>query len=343
MTESVSEDAASARALEQARLRKERREAKIKAGGASRLNRIAGAGGGIQRDAPSAPAPAPATSESPMATPPPPPSKKTAHAAAADPDEVDISQHFYTPPTTQRVPPPPPGSEGMMSEAQLRQMMLGMDQQGFPGGGLNGSGAGGGDDPMLNMLLQMMGGGGPSGTGGGGMPGPGMGMGGGGPNPFANMANLMGGGGNPQAAAAGGVVLPDRYASLWRLLHTAVALGLGLYIALWTSFSGTKAQREMERADAGNAESAKRFFYAFATAEAVLLTTRYFVDRRGRGVNGGASAGGSGMLGMLVGFLPPPVKGYVEMGMRYAQIFGTVRSDVLVCIFVLGVCSWVRA
>lgn len=43
------EDAASARALEQARLRKERREAKIKAGGNARLNKITGLGGGIQR------------------------------------------------------------------------------------------------------------------------------------------------------------------------------------------------------------------------------------------------------------------------------------------------------
>jgi hypothetical protein len=50
MTE-TSDDAAaaSARAAEQARLRKERREAKIKAGGASRLNKITGLGGGIQR------------------------------------------------------------------------------------------------------------------------------------------------------------------------------------------------------------------------------------------------------------------------------------------------------
>jgi GET complex subunit GET2 len=43
------EDAAAARAAEQARLRKERREAKIKAGGASRLNKITGLGGGLQR------------------------------------------------------------------------------------------------------------------------------------------------------------------------------------------------------------------------------------------------------------------------------------------------------
>lgn len=43
------EDAAAARAAEQARIRKERREAKIKAGGSARLNKITGLGGGIQR------------------------------------------------------------------------------------------------------------------------------------------------------------------------------------------------------------------------------------------------------------------------------------------------------
>lgn len=44
---STSSDAAAERAAEQARLRKERREAKIKAGGSSRLNKITGMGGRI--------------------------------------------------------------------------------------------------------------------------------------------------------------------------------------------------------------------------------------------------------------------------------------------------------
>lgn len=43
------DDASAARAAEQARIRKERREAKIKAGGSARLNKITGLGGGIQR------------------------------------------------------------------------------------------------------------------------------------------------------------------------------------------------------------------------------------------------------------------------------------------------------
>lgn len=49
MTEGVAtdNDAAASRAAEQARLRKERREAKIKAGGSARLNKINGMGGRI--------------------------------------------------------------------------------------------------------------------------------------------------------------------------------------------------------------------------------------------------------------------------------------------------------
>lgn len=43
------EDAAAQRAAEQARLRKERREAKIKAGGSARLNRITGLAGGVPK------------------------------------------------------------------------------------------------------------------------------------------------------------------------------------------------------------------------------------------------------------------------------------------------------
>lgn len=42
-----SSDASEQRAAEQARLRKERREAKIKAGGADRLNKITGIGGRV--------------------------------------------------------------------------------------------------------------------------------------------------------------------------------------------------------------------------------------------------------------------------------------------------------
>lgn len=48
-TLSPDEAAAQQRASEQARLRKERREAKLKAGGSARLNKISGLAGGVPR------------------------------------------------------------------------------------------------------------------------------------------------------------------------------------------------------------------------------------------------------------------------------------------------------
>ncbi|KAK3372815.1 hypothetical protein B0T24DRAFT_656984 [Lasiosphaeria ovina] len=375
-TTAAADAAASARVAEQTRLRKERIAAKIKAGGASRLGRIQGLNG---RDVDSASPPAAATTAAATTTTTakPAPTETPAPAAAAaavhaDPDEVDISTHYYQPPTRSRPPQPPQPSAGDMSEAQLRQMMLGFD--GPPGGagpdmmggmgGIGGMGDMGGDDPIMRMMMQMLGGPG----GAGGMPGlGGAGAGGDMPFPFPGAAGGMAGGpfGNMPFPPMGqqqqqAVVLPDRYAALWRLLHTAVALGLGMYIALWTSFSGTKAERtaaaaraawtdvtEEQRERDDEQTLARKFFWTFATAEALLLTTRFFVDRRGRrsplGGAGGAGGIGGGLLGMAAGFIPQPFKGYLELALRYFQIFSTVKADVLVCLFVLGACSWWRS
>jgi GET complex subunit GET2 len=221
--------------------------------------------------------------------------------------------------------------------------MLGMDRPGGSGGNPM---EGAEDDPMMRMMMEMLGGGaggnGTPGSGPGGFPFPG------GANPFAQ--------GLGQQQAQQQSVVPDRYASLWRLLHTAVALGLGLYIAVWTSFSGTRTEREEAAAGIGtlkggngvgggdgttvvqggaDAEFARNFFYAFATLEALLLTSRFFLDR-GR-------APPSGVLWSVSSFLPQPIRGYLETGLRYGQIFSTVKADILVCIFVLGVCSWLRS
>lgn len=218
-----------------------------------------------------------------------------------------------------------------MSEDQLRQMMLGFDPSaGGPGANpFMGAGAGGppgsmDEDPMMKMLNQMM-----SGAGMGGLPG--MGGAGGPPgmpgmpaNPFA-----------PQPAA-----VPDRSASLWRLAHFAVAMMLGLYIALWTPFTGTKSEREAgalehELGHVTAQDLAKEyFFYVFATAEAVLLTSRWFLDK-GRAPPGG-------IIQTVLGFIPEPTKGYLQIGMRYMTIFSTVRADILVSIFVMGVVAWLR-
>ncbi|KAJ6781316.1 hypothetical protein PWT90_07094 [Aphanocladium album] len=173
MTEGVSSssDAAAQRASEQARLRKERREAKIKAGGSSRLDKITGIGGrvvGANVDIFPPDNEQAAPEGAPEAT-----ATTTAKAAAAgDPDEVDISEHFYSPGAERlmaqqraaaaaagAVPSPMAGGGGggvgfpdMTEEqqAQLRQMMLGS------GGGAPPPNAA--EDPLAKMMAQMMGG-----------------------------------------------------------------------------------------------------------------------------------------------------------------------------------------
>ncbi|KAF1733049.1 Sad1-interacting factor 1 [Beauveria bassiana] len=324
MTEGVSSssDAAAQRAAEQARLRKERREAKIKAGGSSRLDKITGIGGRVVGDNDQA-APEATTKTTAAVSKP---------AAAGDPDEVDISEHFYTPGAARleqqqrraaaAMPSPAAGGDDgaffpsdMTEEqrAQLRQMMLG------GGGGASGTPGAGEEDPLMKMMAQMMGG-----------------AGAGGPNasPFAGM---MGAQQQQQQRPSSG---PDVYSTVWRIVHALLALGLGLYVVLRTPFDGTRVQRELafKLADADGSspkglDAAKQnFFWAFATAEAVLLTTKFALDK-GRPPP-------PGMLWSVANQLPTPWRGYVVGVMRYGQIFTTVRTDVLLCAFVLGVCAW---
>ncbi|EJP65618.1 Sad1 interacting factor 1 [Beauveria bassiana ARSEF 2860] len=324
MTEGVSSssDAAAQRAAEQARLRKERREAKIKAGGSSRLDKITGIGGRVVGDNDQA-APEATTKTTAAVSKP---------AAAGDPDEVDISEHFYTPGAARleqqqrraaaAAPSPAAGGDDgaffpsdMTEEqrAQLRQMMLG------GGGGAPGTPGAGEEDPLMKMMAQMMGG-----------------AGAGGPNasPFAGM---MGAQQQQQQRPSSG---PDVYSTVWRIVHALLALGLGLYVVLRTPFDGTRVQRELafKLADADGSspkglDAAKQnFFWAFATAEAVLLTTKFALDK-GRPPP-------PGMLWSVANQLPTPWRGYVVGVMRYGQIFTTVRTDVLLCAFVLGVCAW---
>ncbi|KAF6826714.1 hypothetical protein CMUS01_09297 [Colletotrichum musicola] len=372
MTEATTEDAAAQRAAEQARLRKAKREAKIKAGGTARLNRITGLGGGFQRGTlrlrklqlawlfvpvappmtpmlikfPDDPVPSPApssTAGSPAPSASPAPSKPQAAVEHADPEEIDISEHYYEPNSTRRPPAAGPAFDpNAMSEDQLRQMMLGFDRSApgaggvppinpFAGPGMGGGMPGGEDDPLMKMLSQMMGGAG----GAGGVPGfPGAAGAQGFPPGFPGM--------QPQQQANASS------AYLWRILHAIFAISLGLYIAFTTTFSGSKLERERtalaynypvdsDEAMTGVNEMEKGrevFFWMFATAEAVLLTTRFFIDR-GR-------APPSGLVWTVVSFLPGGIKTYAETLLRYGQIFVTVRSDILVCVFVLGICSWFR-
>ncbi|KAG9232290.1 hypothetical protein BJ875DRAFT_89502 [Amylocarpus encephaloides] len=301
------EAAASSRAAEQARLRKEKREAKIKAGGSARLNKITGLGGGIQRDAP---------------TPP------TQHA---DPDEVYISEHYYQP---ARPASNANSREGIApSDEQLRQMMLGFDPASTANAGANGNPfagfpamdgmggpQGGAEDPMMQMMRQML----------GGVPGEGQ----------AGMPNFPGVGPMPGMPGQAQPAAPvDPYAHLWRVVHAVFAVALGVYIAFTTTFTGTKAERERSKlsysADQDSLSPGNvQFFWIFATAELLLQSSRFFLEK--------GKIQPQGWLATINGFLPPAYKGYLALFLRYARIWTTLSGDAMTCVFVLGVCVWLR-
>jgi GET complex subunit GET2 len=243
-----------------------------------------------------------------------------------------------------------------MSEAQLRQLMLGLEppnpqQQQQCGGAPPPPGMEGlGEDPMMKLMQQMM---------GGAFPGAG---GPGGANPFAGTAMeglfnaAAAGGAGPQAQQEAASAAADTTANTWRIVHAVFALGLGLYAALSTTFTGTQRERDLDELTAASPFGATRgadddlqhqrsleqtrayFFYVFTSVEAVLLTSRYFLAK------GSAQAGGGGMLWTISGLLPP---GNLQSGLRhvlrYADMFSTVRGDALLCVFVLGVCCWLRS
>lgn len=299
----------------------------------------------------------PSTASSPLPTPTAGSETGGAEPQHGDPEEVDISQHYYQPQTANRVLSPAAAAAGggggglggldpsNISEDQLRQMMLGFDPSSMAGG--PGGPAPDGEDPMMKMLTQMLGGPGaiPPGLGGAF-----NGSGGQAANPFAGGANPFAGGMQPQQQQRQPT---DSYTAMWRILHFVLAAGLGLYMALLTGFGGTRVEREraafasttgafqqqqQQQGGEADVDSMRRyFFWAFATAETVLLTSRFMLDGR-------KGSGPPGMLGMVLGFVPEgKMKSLVGTGLKYSRIFSTVRSDILVCVFVLGICSWLRS
>ncbi|KAF2141228.1 uncharacterized protein K452DRAFT_309018 [Aplosporella prunicola CBS 121167] len=331
----------------QARERRERRQAKIQAQGASRLEAITSLSG--------RPAPAPeepngacflasqAPSKQQQAPPPNPPPAPViaaappsdAHAHHPDPDEVDISEHYYQPAAA--------GGRTSLAPAY--------SNNGTPGRGLSpspspspGPGAAG-EDPMMRMLQQMMGGAGGPGDVGGSSGGSGADA----QDPMMQlMAQMMGGAGAGGAGGFSGMPgMPDMQqqqqqptssAYVWRVVHAVFSFALAAYIALASTFNGSALSRsqsafvgggEGEGADGG---IGPRLFWLFATFEVVLQSSRYFLEK--------GQLPPSGLLGTLGALIPEPYAGYVRLVGRYSTIYTTVVADAMVVVFVLGAMAW---
>ncbi|KAI9793016.1 MAG: hypothetical protein M1833_000837 [Piccolia ochrophora] len=318
-------------AAEQARLRRERREAKIKAGGSARLGKITSLSGRpAEAQPPTQPPSTPTASSATTASPP-----------HADPDEIDISQHFYAPSTTPR------GSRGarsqqqrqsqsqspapQISDDQLRQMML---DGSFPATGtppINQQQQQENEDPMARMLAQMLGG---EGSADGQ-----QGIGGGLPPGLAQMMMGMGGGGATGAgpmAQSSAAAQARPHATLWRIVHAVFSFSLGFYVLTNSpSFDGSKAARTAIDVDDGSGSAGKRLFYIFATAQLILQSARFFLER-------GRVFAGEGFLPKMAGVIPGVWGQRVGVLARYAGIWEVLVRDAMVCVFVLGVGGWLK-
>jgi hypothetical protein len=176
----------------------------------------------------------------------------------------------------------------------MMQQLMGMQGGQDP----NDPNALGGDLPqMAQMLSTMMGGGG------------------------------MGGAGQPQPSTGS--------AYLWRIVHAISALIIAVYIALTTTFSGSKlARTENTFVQDVNYGLGAKPFYIFATAELVLQTSRYFIEK--------GQLQGGGILATIAnsGFVPEPYAQLIRTIGRYSTIYTTIVSDAMVVVFVLGAVAW---
>ncbi|GAB7362537.1 hypothetical protein MBLNU230_g2855t1 [Neophaeotheca triangularis] len=291
----------------QARLRREKRNAKLAATGEDRLAKIKGLNGGVAP--PSEVLGGPAEPASKAAT------------VDDDPEEVDISSHPYTPasrssgpgtPSTKQTPSDNPLQQAVMQmQAQQAQQQRGQ----APGGGTT---SGGEEDPMLQMMQQLM----------GQMPNMAGDNANGEMPQIPQMLQSMMGGGQQQKAPSGS-------AYVWRIVHAVFAVSIATYVALSSTFNGSKlARRQSAFTEDGGYGIGPGLFVIFATVQLVLQSSRFFLER--------GQLQGNGMIAMVAnsGFVPEPYAGYIRLVGRYASIFTTIVSDAMVVLFVLGAMAW---
>lgn len=128
---------------------------------------------------------------------------------------------------------------------------------------------------------------------------------------------------------------PTESAYLWKIVHAVFAFVLAAYIALTSTFNGSKLARTESVYDPeAGFGLGTRLFLIFCTAELVLQSTRYFAEK--------GQLQGNGMLAKVAnsGVLPEPWTGYVRILGRYVGIVQTILKDAMVIIFVFGALAW---
>lgn len=172
--------------------------------------------------------------------------------------------------------------------------------------------------------------------------------GGGLPPGLAAMLGAMPGGMGAGMGGAGmgqGQKQEDKYAYVWKIVHAVVAVGLGVWVTVTSASAGGFGRGQRGRSGVvletdqegtvGQAGGGVNVFFAFATVELILQSSRFFLEK-----SDGAGGQLGGWIGMGAGFLPEPYRGYVRLIGRYARIWGTVVEDAMVVVFVVGCVAW---
>lgn len=235
----------------------------------------------------------------------------------ADPDEVDISTPSYSHTHILK-------DAEASAEDEIRRLLRGpVDRTPPLDDGSSQFGMNVANDLFPNVLQQLMGGStvmeGGRGQGGnrdqGGLP-PGL-------------AAMLGVDGPSQ-----GEKQPSNKSKyMWNIAHAFGALALGVYMVFITAFDGAQFSRWDDNR-AVKAEAGVRFFWAFVTAQLVLQSSRYYLERD-RG-----ALSGEGWMNMIAGIVPEPWRSRALLFSRYSVICSTVMQDAMVVVFVLGCMAW---
>ena len=147
------------------------------------------------------------------------------------------------------------------------------------------------------------------------------------------MMKMLLGGGQPDKQDQAPPATGSAY--MWRIIHAVVAFTLATYVAITSTFNGSKLGRSQNvyTAEAGYGLG-QRLFLIFCTAELLLQSSRYFAEK--------GQLQGTGWLATIAnsGFVPEPYAGWIRVAGRYVGMLQTIIADAMVIVFVFGALAW---